>query len=128
MEIINVSDPRIPWGTSPHHIATRFKDLGTEGATDGVKMLFVEIAPGGRIMLHAHGAEVFFVLEGHGRFTIEHEEADIRPGDRIIVPRNHIQGVTNTGDTPLRLLAVQPPSGWRFWVWKIRSWLNRLWH
>ncbi|GAP62179.1 hypothetical protein ARMA_0602 [Ardenticatena maritima] len=127
MEIINVFDTRIPWGTSAHHIATRFKDLGVEGATNGVKMLFVEIAPGGRIMLHAHGAEVFFVLEGQGRFTIEHEEADILPGDRIIVPRGHIQGVTNTGDAPLRLLAVQPPSGWRFLFWHVRALLRRLW-
>lgn len=123
MEIVNVAD--LPWGTSPHHIATRFKDLGTEGATDGVKMLWVEIAPGGRIMLHAHGAEVFYVVEGQGRFTIEREERDVRPGDRIIVPREQLQGVSNTGDGPLRLLAVQPPTGSRYVGAKLTDLLRR---
>ncbi|GEM_PF-1070609 len=126
MEITNVYSNDIPWGTSPHHIATRFKDLGTEGATDGVKMLFVEVAPGGRIMLHAHGAEVFFVIEGYGRFTVEHEETDIGPGDRIIVPRGHIQGVRNTGTVPLRMISVQPPSGARFYWLKFKDLVRRL--
>lgn len=115
MEIINVADAN--WGTSPHHVATRFKDLGTEGATDGVKTLYIEITPGGRIMPHAHGAEVFFVLDGRGRFSVGNEEAAIRAGDRIIVPRGRVQAVINEGETPLRLLAIQPPSGTKyFWV------------
>jgi mannose-6-phosphate isomerase-like protein (cupin superfamily) len=124
MEITNIAD--LPWGTSPHHVATRFKDLGTEGATDGVKLLWVEIAPGGRIMLHAHGAEVFFVLEGQGRFTIDHEEQNIAPGDRIIVPRGRVQGITNTSPIPLRLLAMQPPSGSRYFGTKLADLLRRI--
>lgn len=124
MEIINVVDAA--WGTSPHHVATRFKDLGTEGATDGVKTLYVEIAPGGRIMPHAHGAEVFFVLEGHGRFSVGSKEAAIRSGDRIIVPRGRVQAVINEGEGPLRLLAIQPPSGPRYFGAKFIDLLRRI--
>lgn len=123
MEIVNISEG--DWGISPHHVATRFKDLGTEGATDGVKVLYVEIAPGGRIMPHAHGAEVFFVLEGEGRFTVGSEEAPIGPGDRIIVPRDRVQSVVNVGESPLRLLAIQPPSGARYFWLKFLDLLRR---
>lgn len=124
MEIINVVDAG--WGISPHHVATRFKDLGTEGATDGVKTLYIEIAPGGRIMPHAHGAEVLFVLEGQGRFSIGSEEAAIQPGDRIIVPRGRVQAVINEGATPLRLLAVQPPGGAKYFGAKFIDLLRRI--
>ena len=126
MDIVNVYSDDLAWQTSSYHVATRFKDLETEAATDGVRTFFVEVAPGGRIILHAHEAEVYFVLEGSGVFTLGRDERRIAPGDRIIVPHDHVQGVVNTGDEPLRLLATRPVGGLRFYWLKLKDLFRRI--
>lgn len=126
MDIVNVYSDDLPWETASYHVATRFKDLKTERTVDGIRTFFVEISPGGRIMLHAHEAELYFILEGNGTFTLAGDEIEIGVGDRIVVPRGWVKGVANGGDAPLRLLAVRPVGGVRFYWLKLKDVVRRL--
>lgn len=126
MDVVNVYSDDLEWETASYHVASRYKNLGTEHIADGIRMFLVEVAPGGRVMLHAHEAEVIFVLEGEGVFTVERDETVIAPGDRIVVPRDYVQGVVNTGNEPLRLLAARQTSGLRFYVLKLREFIRHV--
>lgn len=125
IDVVNVYSDDLDWETASYHIASRYKNLQTARTADGLRMFFVEVAPGGRVMLHAHDAEVFFVLAGEGVFTLERDDVAIAPGDRIIVPRDYVQGIVNTGSEPLRLLAARQTTGLRFLVLKLRELLRR---
>lgn len=126
VDVVNVYSDDLTWETASYHIASRYKNLGTEHTVDGIRMFYVEVAPGGRVMLHAHEAEVVFVLEGEGVFTLGGDDVTIAPGDRIVVPRDYVQGVVNTGDTRLCLLAARQTSGIRFYWLKLRDVIRRV--
>lgn len=124
VNIVNVHSDDLEWETASYHVASRYKNLETEQIVDGIRMFFVEVAPGGRVMLHAHEAEALFVLAGKGVFTLGREEVAIAAGDRIVVPRDYVQGVVNTGNEPLRLLAARQTTGLRFYLLKVREFIR----
>lgn len=125
VDIVNVFSDDLEWETASYHIASRYKNLETEQIVDGIRMFFVEVAPGGRVMLHAHEAEVLFVLGGEGVFTLGRDKVGIARGDRIVVPQDYVQGVVNTGSEPLRLLAARQTTGLRFYLLKLREFIRR---
>ena len=126
IEVVNVYSDDLEWETASYHVASRYKNLKTEQTVDGIRMFLVEVAPGGRVMLHAHEAEALFVLEGEGVFTLGRDEVGIAPGDRIVVPRDYVQGVVNTGSEPLRLLAARQTTGLRFYSLKLWEFVRHL--
>jgi mannose-6-phosphate isomerase-like protein (cupin superfamily) len=69
------------------------------------------LEPGQAQQTHAHeGADKFyFVLEGHGRFTVGEEVCDAEAGAIIIAPSRVSHGVLNTGIERLSLLVGIAP-------------------
>lgn len=78
------------------------------GPRDGLRDLEVwmqTIAPGAGTPVHRHDCEeVIVVLRGSGELELEGKVETFGPGSTIIVPRNAIHRLTNTG--PDEMLAV----------------------
>ncbi|HEX3807718.1 MAG TPA: cupin domain-containing protein [Gaiellaceae bacterium] len=73
---------------------------------------FVGLVPPGRAPDHFHRYdEVIYVLDGEGVLEIGGEQAPIRPGTCIHLPRTLVHCLANTGETELRLLGVFRPAG-----------------
>jgi quercetin dioxygenase-like cupin family protein len=73
---------------------------------------FVGLIPPGRAPDHYHEYdEVIYVLEGTGRLLIGGEEAGLRPGSCIHLPRRLVHCLANEGETEMRVLGVFRPAG-----------------
>ena len=61
--------------------------------------------------IHTHnGADkIYFVLEGHGRFTVGDRELEAAAGMLIAAPAGEPHGVTNTGSERLTMLVAIAP-------------------
>lgn len=72
--------------------------------------LFNEISldPGVSIGYHVHEGEteLFYFTEGKGRVADDDQFFDVCAGDTLLTSSGHGHSVENTGDTPLRMLAV----------------------
>ena len=53
--------------------------------------------------------EVYHILQGHGRLTIENEKNGVRAGDVIVVPAEALQYIENIGTEPLIFTAIVSP-------------------
>lgn len=64
--------------------------------------------PGAEIGYHAHEGddELFVILEGEGLYRENDAEVPVGPGDMLFLTRSNAHGLKNTGEKPLRLLAV----------------------
>jgi quercetin dioxygenase-like cupin family protein len=73
---------------------------------------FVGLIPPGRAPDHYHEYdEVIYVLEGEGVLEIGGEQAELRPGSCVHLPRRLVHCLANTGDAELRVLGVFRPAG-----------------
>jgi quercetin dioxygenase-like cupin family protein len=73
---------------------------------------FVGLIPPGRAPDHFHRYdEVIYVLEGEGELSIGGEQAPLRPGSCVHLPRTLVHCLANTGDRELRVLGVFRPAG-----------------
>ncbi len=73
---------------------------------------FIGLIPPGRAPDHFHRYdEVIYVLEGEGVLEIGGEQAPLRPGTCIHLPRTLVHCLANTGETELRVLGVFTPAG-----------------
>jgi mannose-6-phosphate isomerase-like protein (cupin superfamily) len=80
-----------------------------EGHTQGVgvSVILVDAAPGRGPALHQHGyEEVFIVQEGRATFTAGDEVREVHGGQIVIVPPNTPHRFVNSGDGPLRQIAI----------------------
>ncbi len=57
-------------------------------------------------------SEVYYILSGQGRMTIDGESADVTAGDVIEIPPKATQSISNTGQTDLVFLCIVDPA-WR---------------
>ncbi len=57
-------------------------------------------------------AEVYYVLEGHGRMHVDDEAREVGPGDAVLIPPGAVQWIENLGDGVLRFAAIVSPP-WR---------------
>lgn len=72
----------------------------------------VSVPPGTSIGPHRHGQddeEVYIIVSGQGRMTVEHEEIEVGPGDVIHNPPAGRHGLRNLSDTALRVVVVGVP-------------------
>jgi quercetin dioxygenase-like cupin family protein len=70
------------------------------------------LEPGQTQKVHAHdGADKFyFVVEGHGKFTVGEEEREADTGSLVVAPSGIPHGVTNNASVRLSLLVtIAPP-------------------
>jgi quercetin dioxygenase-like cupin family protein len=73
---------------------------------------FVGLIPPGRAPDHFHRYdEVIYVLEGEGLLEIGGEQAPLRPGSCVHLPRTLVHALANTGSSELRVLGVFRPAG-----------------
>lgn len=68
------------------------------------------LAPGGRILLHAHSfEESFYVLEGSGLLEAAGAEHKLGPGNFGLIRTGTAHAWSNAGDSPMRWLEMQAP-------------------
>jgi len=73
---------------------------------------FIGLIPPGRAPDHFHYYdEVIYVLEGEGYLDVSGEQAPIRPGTCIHLPRTLVHSLANTGAGEMRVLGVFRPAG-----------------
>lgn len=94
---INVHDVR-PWG--------QYWVL-EDSATHKVKR--IEVKPGGRLsyQYHHHRSEVWTVVSGTARVTLEDQETDHGAGQVIAIPKGARHRVENPGTEILTIIEVQ---------------------
>jgi len=85
----------------------QFTDLSAQLPPKCRTFSILTLIPGASIGYHVHEgeAELFYVLEGNGRFQDDDQYFDISAGDCTATFSGHGHGVENTGDTNLVLLA-----------------------
>ncbi|GGN52522.1 cupin domain-containing protein [Oceanobacillus indicireducens] len=68
----------------------------------------VSIPVGGSIGFHSHDkdAEAYYIVEGTGNFQDDEGEHAVSKGDLCIITRGGSHGLINTGDEPLKIIAV----------------------
>ena len=87
-------------------IRRQFLVNGRTGAT-ALSVVPAEWQPGFGPLPHQHGyEEVFLFLAGTGEGEVDGERVEVRPGTAVIVPAGTRHSFTNTGTTPLGLVAV----------------------
>ena len=58
---------------------------------------------------YAHAREVYLVVDGHARVTLDGVDFDFGPGDAFAAGSNVARGIVNVGATPLKLVIVNDP-------------------
>jgi mannose-6-phosphate isomerase-like protein (cupin superfamily) len=67
---------------------------------------------GGQVPWHAHTQEeVYFIIEGRGEVCLGVERRTVITGQAIYIPSGSFHQLTNTGDTPLRMIYCYAPQG-----------------
>lgn len=73
---------------------------------------FIGLIPPGRAPDHFHYYdEVIYVLDGEGYLDISGEQAPLRPGTCIHLPKTLVHSLANTGESEMRVLGVFRPAG-----------------
>lgn len=73
---------------------------------------FIGLIPPGRAPDHFHRYdEVIYVLDGEGYLEIDGEQAPIRAGTCIHLPKTIVHSLANTGEREMRVLGVFRPAG-----------------
>lgn len=57
-------------------------------------------------------SEVYYILAGKGKMTIDDETREVLPGHAIYIPPGALQFIQNTGGTDLAFLCIVDPA-WR---------------
>ncbi len=58
---------------------------------------------------HPRTEEIYYIIEGAGRMTIDGESRDVGPGDAIAIPPGTVHTITTTSDVALRFLCCCAP-------------------
>ena len=71
------------------------------------------VRPGLATTPHRLGtSEVYFLIQGRGRMSIDGEVADVGPGDTVYIPPKAVQFIANTGEEDLVFVCIVDPA-WR---------------
>ncbi|MNJ43343.1 Cupin domain protein [compost metagenome] len=70
---------------------------------------YTVMPPGTSIGYHEHGdnEELYIILKGSGKMTVNGEVCTVKAGDAILNKRNWSHGLENTGTEPLRILVYE---------------------
>lgn len=73
----------------------------------GLEVWMQTVAPGAGTPVHAHDCEeVVVVLRGSGEIELEGRIETFGPGSTVIVPRNAVHRITNTGTDEMLVVAA----------------------
>ncbi len=125
VRVLHLASSEVP--TGPRRVISRLdeQDLGRATAGREYRILagpetgfrsgthFVGYIPtGAAAPVHYHRYdEVIYVLEGEGVLHIEGEHNQLRAGSAILLPARVLHQIENTGDIPIREVAVFVPGG-----------------
>jgi mannose-6-phosphate isomerase-like protein (cupin superfamily) len=80
---------------------------GAQHEFAGASLMLAELQPGEGPARHRHAyGELFVIVAGTARFTIDSEEVEARPGQVVLVPAGVPHAFVNAGSDVLRLTAV----------------------
>lgn len=75
----------------------------------------------GNVTLEPHGGqvpwhnqeqeEIYFIVEGTGEMCLGEEKRAVRAGQAVFIPPRVFHQLTNTGDTPMRMIYCYGPAG-----------------
>jgi mannose-6-phosphate isomerase-like protein (cupin superfamily) len=70
------------------------------------------LPPGGETAEHLHpqSEEIYYFTAGHGRMRLAEDEADVAPGDCVVIPPGTPHKLWNPGRAPLVLLCSCAPA------------------
>jgi mannose-6-phosphate isomerase len=73
------------------------------------KVKRIEVNPGGRLsyQYHSKRSEVWTIVQGVGRVTLDGEEKDYRPGQVVKIPQGTKHRIANPGNEPCVFIEVQ---------------------
>ena len=90
---------------APSSIGREF--IGEDHGGAGISLLLIDAPPGRGPRLHRHAyEEVFVVQEGEATFRLGEEERTVTAGHVVVVPAGRPHGFVNSGDRPLRQVAI----------------------
>lgn len=72
----------------------------------------VALEPETSIGLHRHGpydTEIYVIIEGQGKLTLEENTFAVTAGDVVVNPPNGVHGLINTGSSLLKIVVVAVP-------------------
>ena len=99
-----------------HVLTTRVEEAARIGAANFIDL--TEVPPGHSIGYHRHtfdNEEIYIVVNGRGRMTVDGEEVQVGPGDVVVNSGGGAHGLVNTGSEPMRLVVIEiptsPPAG-----------------
>jgi mannose-6-phosphate isomerase-like protein (cupin superfamily) len=98
---------QLPAATLPgiNHTTLANRDLGAER----ISMWRQTVAPGVATPPHRHDCEeVVLVESGRGEVRLDDSVVEFGPDSTLVLPAGRDHQIVNTGDAPLRLLAVFP--------------------
>ena len=93
---------------------TRLKELyNSEKENIEVKhsLAHATVKPGDTKYKHRlKSTEIYYILEGEGKMSIDDETEKVDAGQAILIPPNSVQSIKNTGSNDLVFLAIVDPA------------------
>ena len=76
--------------------------------TDASKVKLLYVLPGERLSLqkHQHRRETWYVIHGTAKVTKDKERFTMQTGDSVIIEKNQLHRLENSGDIPLQIIEV----------------------
>lgn len=107
MTVINLAD-QAPFTTKDGSCIRSILDRAN-APVQNQSLAEASLAAGAATAPHTHRKteEFYFILEGNGRFTLDHESRDVHPGDAILIPPGRRHSIH--ASTPLRFLCCCSP-------------------
>lgn len=90
-----------------------YKLLGPAMGCTGLVFQENVIRPGtdaGPYHYHSNADNIYYVLAGTGRATVEGQTIDVGPGDTLFIPANERHDIANTGADDLRVVECKVPA------------------
>jgi len=67
---------------------------------------------GGQVPWHNQDQEeIYFIVEGTGEMCLGEERRAVKTGQAVFIPSHVFHQLTNTGDTPMRMIYCYGPAG-----------------
>ncbi len=67
---------------------------------------------GGQVPWHnQEQEEIYFILEGNGEICLGEERREISSGQAVFIPHQVFHQLTNTGETPMKMIYCYGPAG-----------------
>ena len=118
-----VNSSEVPIRTNDNASA-QIRMLLTKDVTGDPRLYFghAEFQPGASVAEHVHekSAEIVYVIQGNGQFTVAGEAYEVKNGSAIYIPENTPHSFLNNGKEIIEVVQMYSPAGPedRFLQWK----------